>query len=52
MSNAASASFTVTSCLRKSSGETIRVLVAVEGHSNDAASIQVAFDGVNRDEYF
>jgi hypothetical protein len=52
MSNAASASSTAISCSRKSSGETIRARVAVEERSNDAASIQAAFDGVNRDEYF
>jgi len=52
MSNAASASSTVTSCSRKSSGETIRARVVVEEHLNDAVSIQAAFDGVNRDEYF
>lgn len=48
MSNAASASCTATSCSRKSSDETIRARVAVEGHSNDAASSQAAFDGVNQ----
>ena len=38
--------------LEEKLGRTIRARVAVEEHSNDAASIQAAFDGVNRDEYF
>ncbi len=41
-----------TSCLKKSSGATILARVEVADSLNDAASIQAAFDGVNRDEYF
>jgi hypothetical protein len=52
MSNAASVSYTGTNCSRKNSGAMIRAHVGVASDSSDAASIQAAFDGSNRDEYF
>ena len=51
-SNAGSASYTATSSSKRSSVEMIRVHVEAANYSNDAAYVQAAFDGANRDEYF